>query len=77
MAKVQLCARIDNDVYSVLKAIEEEFGIPISTVVRLALSWFAPRLFLALKRLELEELLSLEKRLEDILKDGLRGGYHT
>ena len=78
MARVQISVRIDKEVYDILKAIESEYGINLSTVVRIALSWFVPRFYLTLKKLELNEILKLEERIERLLREGLGGGaYHT
>ncbi len=63
--KIYLGVRVDPDIHEILRRIKEEYGIEYSEVVRLALSWFTPRFYAALKRLELEMIMSLENELDE------------
>lgn len=67
-----VCFRIEEKWVKLLNRIKKEYGLDVSTTVRMAVYFFVPRLAEALKQLEARAMVELLTALDEELYDKLR-----
>lgn len=67
-----LCVRIEEKWTKLLNEIKQQYGLDISTIVRLAIYFFTPRLIEALKQLELRAQIEILQTLDAEIYEKLR-----
>jgi len=70
-----ICFRIEEKWVKLLNRIKREYGLDISTVVRMAVYFFVPRFLEALKHLEIRALIEIMETLEETA--GMRARRET
>lgn len=67
-----VCFRIEERWVKLLNRIKREYGLDMSTTVRMAVYFFVPRLLEALKHLEVRAMVELLEALDENLYKRLR-----